>query len=310
MILFNYLVVCLIFGTTFLAIKVGIDASMPPFFSAGIRFFLAGLLIFLWLAWKRKVSFKLLLRKEMLISGICLTFGTFSALYWGEQYVSSGIAAVLSATGPLMILILQAVVMRQKATALSTFGCIVGFAGVIVLLLPSLIVSASTWFLLGCAVILLGELFYSSGALYSKGVIQRFPKASPIALNAAQMMHGGLLMLLLSAFTEHIHIKSLLTTGSIGSLLYLIIIGSMIGHSLFYWLVAKTNPVFPSTWLYISPLIALAIGVFFYHETLSWMTGIGVIAIIAGTILTNLNSLLQLIYRSKTGVTNLRAHDA
>ncbi|WP_373230024.1 DMT family transporter [Cohnella sp.] len=306
MIIFNYLIVCIIFGTTFLAIKVGIDAAMPPFFSAGIRFFLAGLIIFLWMVWKRKASFKLLLRKEMLLSGICLTFGTFSALYWGEQYVSSGIAAVLSATGPLMILLLQVIVMRHKTSFFSVLGCIIGFAGVILLLLPSLSISGGTWFLMGCVVILIGELFYSSGALYSKQVIQKFQEFSPITLNAAQMMHGGLLMLLLSVLTEDIHIKSMLTTQAIGSLLYLIVIGSMIGHSLFYWLVAKTNPVFPSTWLYISPLIALAFGVLFYRETLTWITGIGVITIIAGTVLTNLKNLAQLIPRSKTEVTKLQ----
>lgn len=299
MIIFNYLLVCLIFGTTFLAIKVGINASAPPFFSAGIRFFVAGLILFVWMVWKRKASITLLLRKEMLLTGICLTFGTFSALYWGEQHVSSGIAAVLSATGPLIILVLQIVVMRQKTTVLSVFGCIVGFAGVLLLLLPNLTVSTSVWWVIGCVVILIGEFFYSSGALYSKRVIPRFPESSPIALNAAQMMYGGLMLLILSAFTEHVHIKSLLTTSAIGSLLYLIVIGSMVGHSLFYWLVAKTNPVFPSTWLYISPLIALAIGILFYQETMTWFTAIGVITIILGTVLANLDGLKLLIRKPR-----------
>jgi drug/metabolite transporter (DMT)-like permease len=299
MIIFNYLLICLIFGTTFLAIKVGINASAPPFFSAGIRFFVAGFILFLWAAWRRKASFSLLLSKEIPITGICLTFGTFSTLYWAEQYVSSGIAAVLSATGPLMMLVLQTVVMRQKTKALSAFGCIVGFAGVVMLLLPSLNVSASVWWLTGSLAILIGELLYTSGALYSKKVIQRFPEASPITLNAAQMMYGGLLLLILSAFTEHIHLKSMLTTSGIGSLIYLIVIGSMIGHSLFYWLVARTNPIFPSTWLYVSPLIALAIGILFYRETITLFTAVGVITIISGTVLANLDSLKLLIRKTR-----------
>jgi drug/metabolite transporter (DMT)-like permease len=297
MIIFNYLLVCLIFGTTFLAIKVGVDASAPPFFSAGIRFFAAGLILFLWMVWTRKASFALLLRKEFALSGICLTFGTFSALYWAEQYVSSGIAAVLSATGPLMMLALQIGIMRQKVTFLSAFGCVVGFSGVVLLLLPSLTVSSNKWWIIGCAVILIGELFYTSGALYSKRVIQSFPEASPIALNSVQMMYGGFLLLLLSAFTEHVRMESLITPSSAFSLLYLTVIGSMVGHSLYYWLVAKTNPVFPSTWLYISPLIALAIGVLFYRETVTWVSLIGVLTIIAGTVLVNVDSLKQLIRR-------------
>jgi drug/metabolite transporter (DMT)-like permease len=306
MIIFNYLLVCLIFGTTFLAIKIGVDASGPPFFMAGLRFFIAGLILFLWMVWRKKAKFALLLRKEMLFTGIGLTFGTFSTLYWAEQYVASGIAAVLSATGPIMILILQIVILRQRSTVRSTFGCIIGFAGVFLLLLPNLTVSVSFLWAVGCIAILIGELSYCAGALYSKLVIQRLSDASPIALNAAQMMYGGLLLLVLSLFTEHIHVRSLMTTNVIGSFLYLTIIGSMVGHTLFYWLVAKTNPVFPSTWLYISPLIALAFGALLYNETITWITAFGVVTIITGTVLANLDSLKPLILRSKASSAKLR----
>ncbi|MBD0380204.1 DMT family transporter [Paenibacillus sedimenti] len=306
MILFNYLLICLIFGTTFLAIKIGVDAAAPPFFSAGLRFFVAGLVLYVWMVGRKKASFSLLLHKEMLLTGIGLTFGTFATLYWAEQYVTSGIAAVLSATGPIMILVLQMVVMRQKPTPRSVWGCIIGFSGVILLLLPSLTLSASGWWVLGCIAILIGEFFYSWGALYSKRVIQRFPEASPIALNAAQMIYGGLLLLLLSAFTEHDPFASLQSPGAIGSLLYLIVIGSMVGHSLFYWLVAKTNPVFPATWLYVSPLIALSIGAMFYGETISWITILGVITIIAGIVMVNLDNLNQLFRRRKSESKKLR----
>jgi drug/metabolite transporter (DMT)-like permease len=295
MIIFSYLLMCVIFGTTFLAIKVGIDAGAPPFFSAGIRFLLAGLILFVWMVWKRRAKVSLLLRKEMLITGIGLTFGTFSALYWAEQYVTSGIAAVLSATGPIMILLLQAIILRQKVSVQSMSGCFIGFAGVILLLLPSISVEVNLFWVFGCIMILVGEIFYSSGALYSKHVIQRFTDTSPIALNAAQMMYGGGMLLLLSLFTEHVNIESILTLNTVSSLLYLIVIGSMMGHSIFYWLVAKTNPVFPSTWLYISPLIAVGLGVLLYNEVISWIAVTGVVTIIIGIVLVNIDALRQLI---------------
>ncbi|MDQ0875678.1 drug/metabolite transporter (DMT)-like permease [Paenibacillus sp. V4I3] len=300
MIIFNYLLVCLIFGTTFLAIKVGVDASTPPFFSAGIRFFVAGLILFFWMVWKKKANLSLLIHKEMLLTGIGLTFGTFSTLYWAEQYVSSGFAAVLSATAPMMMLVLQTLVLRQKTTSRSAFGCILGFVGIVLLLLPHLTITANIRWIIGCVAILVGQIFYSSGALYSKRVIQRFPQASPIALNAAQMIYGGLLLLILSLFTENVDINSLLSARAIGSLLYLIVIGSMVGHSLFYWLVAKTNPVFPTTWLYVSPTIALTFGVLLYGETITWVSAIGVITIITGTVFANLDSLKQLIHKRRT----------
>ncbi|RKP57309.1 EamA family transporter [Cohnella endophytica] len=304
MILINYLLVCLIFGTTFLAIKVGIDASAPPFFSAGVRFFVAGLILFSVMMWRKKATFALLLRKETLLTGICLTFGTFSGLYWGEQYVSSGIAAILSATGPLMILVLQVLFLRQRTSSISALGCIVGFTGVVLLLLPSLSVSADQNWLIGAGVILIGELFYASGALYSKRVVQRLPDTSPIALNAVQMMYGGLLLLILSATTERVHASDMLTSGAIGSMLYLIVVGSMVGHSLFYWLVAKTNPVFPTTWLYVSPLIALAIGATFYGESINALSILGVVTIILGTLVANYSSLKQLVRRRSRTITD------
>lgn len=299
MILFAYALVCLIFGTTFLAIKIGVDAGAPPFFSAGLRFFVAGAVLFLWMVWKRKASFSLLLRKEMLFTGSALTFGTFAGLYWAEQYVSSGLAAVLSATGPIMILLLQTSILRQKAPAISLYGCIIGLTGVLLLVLPNLVVDISPLWLIGCAAVLIGECCYAVGAIYSKKVINSMPEVSPIALNAAQMMYGGVLLFILSLTTENVHPEFLLSYETAGSLLYLIVIGSMVGHSLFYWLVAKTNPVFPSTWLYISPPIAVGVGFFFYNEAVNWVTILGVFTIIAGTILVNADALKQLMLKRR-----------
>ncbi|GIO06459.1 hypothetical protein J31TS6_24870 [Brevibacillus reuszeri] len=220
MILFNYIVMCLIFGTTFLAIKIGIDAGAPPFFSAGARFFLAGVILFSIMVWKRKASISLLFKKEMFLTGFALTFGVFATLYWAEQYLSSGIAAVLSATAPLMILLLQTTITRQSLPTVAWIGCLVGFAGVLLMLLPGLTVTFSTVWLLGCLVVLFGQVFYSAGTVYSRRVIKRFQDSSPIALNAAQMMYGGALLLILSLFTENVDVQSMVTPAAIVSLLY------------------------------------------------------------------------------------------
>ncbi len=299
MILVAYALVCLIFGTTFLAIKIGVDAGGPPFFSAGLRFFVAGAVLFLWMVWKHKANFSLLLRKELLFTGAALTFGTFSALYWAEQYVSSGLAAVLSATGPIMILLMQATVLRQKASAISLYGCIIGFIGVLLLVLPNLALDVSPLWIIGCVVVLIGECCYAAGAIYSKKVITSMPEVSPIALNAVQMMYGGVLLSILSMATEKVHPEFLFTIKTAGSMLYLTVVGSMVGHTLFYWLVAKTNPVFPSTWLYISPPIAVGVGFLFYSEAVSWVTLLGVFTIIGGTLLVNATALKQLILKPR-----------
>ncbi|MFJ8516810.1 DMT family transporter [Lysinibacillus xylanilyticus] len=300
MVIINYFFMCLIFGTTFLAIKIGVDAGVPPFLSAGLRFFIAGLLLFSFMVWREKTTIRLLFRKEMFFTGIGLTFGTFATLYWAEQYVTSGIAAVLSATGPMMIIVIQTFILKQKGSWKSFIGCVVGVIGVTLLILPSFSLDISPFWMVGCFAIILGEFFYASGTIYSKQVIRKFETTSPIALNAAQMMHGGILLIILSFFTENIQLDYLLSPASIGSLLYLTIFGSMIGHSIYYWLVSRTNPVFPSTWLYISPLIAVMLGVIFYHEYVSWLTGIGTLTIIVGTVLVNFETLRKLLLRKGT----------
>jgi len=306
MVIVNYFLMCLIFGTTFLAIKIGVDAGVPPFLSAGLRFFIAGLLLFSFMVWREKTTIGLFFRKEMFFTGIGLTFGTFASLYWAEQYVTSGIAAVLSATGPMMIIVIQTFIMKQKGNWKSFIGCGVGVIGVMLLILPSFSIEISPFWMVGCFAIILGEVFYASGTIYSKHVIRKFETTSPIALNAAQMMHGGILLIFLSFFIENIQFDYLLSPASIGSLLYLTIFGSMIGHSIYYWLVSRTNPVFPSTWLYISPLIAVMLGVIFYHEYISWLTGIGTLTIIVGTVLVNFETLRKLFWGKGTVLQNIK----
>lgn len=299
MVIINYIIMCLIFGTTFLAIKIGVDAGIPPFFSAGIRFLAAGLILFTWALWKKETKIGVLFRKESWIIGLCMTFGTFSALYWAEQFVASGIAAILSATGPMMILLLQIMVFRQKSSLKSIFGCLIGFIGVVILLLPNAAVKPDIHWIMGSLVILLGELGYSSGAVYSKHVQPRLSDQSPITLNAVQMMAGGCLLLFLSLATESVHVETLFAPKAIGSVLYLTIVGSMLAQTIFYWLISKTNPFFPSTWLYISPLIALMIGNGVYGEPVTAVTLIGVVTIIGGVLLSNSDPLLALIKKQK-----------
>lgn len=290
MVIINYLIMCLIFGTTFLGIKIGVDAGLPPFLSAGFRFFVAGVILFGVMAWRKKASIGIFFQKEMLLTGFCLTFGTFATLYWAEQYVTSGVAAVLSATAPMMILTVQSVILKQKGNRLAFVGSMLGTLGICLLLLPSLTIKTSSFWLYGCMAIIIGQVFYAAGSLYTRQVTHKFQHNSPIALNAVQMMHGGILLMLLSFVTERGQFDFQLNYVSIGSLIYLIVFGSMIGHSLYYWLVVRTNPIFPSTWLYISPIIALLLGVVLYKESITWLTIVGSITIILGTILVNFKS--------------------
>ncbi|CAM3493296.1 MULTISPECIES: DMT family transporter [Saccharibacillus] len=298
MIILGYLTMCLIFGTTFLAIKLGVEAGLPPFLGAGVRFFAAGLLMMLWMAFRRRLSFSLLLRKETLLTGFGLTFCTFAALYWAEQYVSSGLASVLSATGPAFILLLQAGVYRIRIPKLALAGTLIGTAGVALLLLPNSGGGGGRMWLIAGLVIVAGEIGYASGALLAKHASAKLPQASPVALNAAQMMHGGWMLLLLSLAAERGSAGISDLAPALLSLLYLMLVGSMAGHTLFYWLVSRTHPVFPTTWLYVSPFIALALGAWLNGEPLHANAAAGSVVVLAGVLLTNIEPI-RLMLRTR-----------
>ncbi|MGE7828316.1 DMT family transporter [Paenibacillus sp. NPDC093718] len=291
MIIFNYLLMCAIFSTTFLAIKIGVEAGLPPFLSAGLRFLLAGAIIFLWMVLQRKAKPCLLLRKEFLLIGMTSTFLTFATLYWAEQHVSSGIAAILSATGPMMILMIQSVVMRKNARRSDYWGCAVGFVGVCLLIMPEIAMGSDLIWILSCIAILIGEIGYSVGSLATRKLSFDMPDISPITINAAQMMYGGAALLVLSLFSEQVQWNGILTLPAIGSVLYLTIVGSMLGHSLYAWLLKATNAFFPSTWLFVSPIIALGLGAFLYGEAISLYSIVGSLLIIGGILIVNLPEL-------------------
>ncbi|PAD76556.1 DMT family transporter [Paenibacillus campinasensis] len=293
MILLNYILMCAIFSTTFLAIKVGVEAGLPPFFAAGFRFFTAGLLIMLWMIVTKKIRPSLLLRKDWILVGLTSTFATFATLYWAEQYVDSGVAAVLSATGPMMILMLQTTIARKSAKRSEYWGAAIGFAGVCVLIMPKMVLEQDTLWILSCVVILIGELGYCIGSLLTRKLTVTYTDISPIAINSMQMIYGGLALFVLSVFTERIHIDAVLTWPGAGSMLYLTLIGSMVGHSLYAWLLKATNAFFPSTWLFISPMVAVGLGFLFYNEAITLYSLLGSILIVIGIVVMNLGELTR-----------------
>jgi drug/metabolite transporter (DMT)-like permease len=295
-VVFNYILVCIIFGTTFLTIKMGIEAGAPPLFSAGIRFFLAGVLVMIYFMVKRRRMMALLFSKRIMYAGFCLTFMTFSTLYWAEQHITSGLAAVLSATGPMMILLLQA---RQNKTEMRSeqfLALLIALGGVVCISLPGFQQQLSYLWAIACLVILAGELFYGMGAIRSKEILSDLPDVSPFLVNGIQMFYGGLLLLIASVFVEQPDLSVLSSWNVQWPILYLIFVGSIGGHGLYYWLISKTNPVFPSTWLYISPLIAVIAGYFFLGEPVKPIMGMGALLILAGVFMAN-RSTLEMYWR-------------
>ncbi|ANE85893.1 transporter [Bacillus thuringiensis] len=291
MVIFNYILVCIIFGTTFLTIKIGIEAGAPPLFSAGIRFFLAGIILMIIFKLKRKEIMPHIFSKRIMYAGFCLTFMTFASLYWSEQYISSGLAAVLSATGPMMILLIQAKRNREKLQKEQLIALVIALAGVIFVSLPGMHQQVTFIWSIACIVLVIGELFYGIGSIRSKEILSDLSNVSPFLINGIQMFYGGILLLITSIIVEQPNVTVLTSWSVQWPILYLIFIGSIGGHGLYYWLLSKTNPVFPSTWLYVSPLIAIIVGYIILGEPLNPTMGMGACLILIGVFLANRSTL-------------------
>ena len=277
-----YTCMCLIFGTTFLAIKVGVDAGAPPLFFAGSRFLLAGIIVLVALKLSHgEIGFKQVRRWDVALVGLLKTGVLFGCLYWGEKYISSGIAALLSATTPMMIGIAEWFQGTRENTWIKGCGLLISFCGVTVAVLPALGMDASQAALLAVGVILAAEVCDVFGTMRTKRVLAA--GLSPHVLNGWQMVIGGSALVMASLLLEPAGWS--FGFDVLSAWAYLVVFGSLIGHGSYFWLVHRAGALLPSTWTYISPVIAQFVGFYVLGEYLSSYSFIGLTLVLCGVFL-------------------------
>lgn len=290
--LLAYAAIYILWGGSFLAIRELVApphgaASVPPFFAAGFRFTLAGLFLIVW----SRAAGRTTLRLRQFASATLLGFIMFACLYaplfWAETRVASGLASVISALIPVWIFAGELFVLRtQRASALAIGGIALGFAGVVVLSLraPG---SASTSSTLAILATVAGTLFWSAGTLLSR----RLSLPQPQRANAGwQMLTGGAMLLAISAAAGETHrlppIAVLLSPRIVASMAYLVIAASIITYTAYVWLIAHESPTRVSSYAYVNPVIALAIGATLAGERLTLMQVAGAGLVLAGVFAT------------------------
>ncbi len=285
-----YGLMCLIFGTTFLAIKIGIDSGAPPFLFAGTRFFFAGVAVLLAITLSHgEICIKKGKRIDVFVVGIFMTAVMFGCLYWGERYISSSIAALLAATTPIMIGIVEWMQGARESVWIKGCGLLISFIGVGVAVLPALGVDVTKEALVAVFVILAAEVGSVYGTMTAKKLLAT--GTNPFVLNGWQMVIGGILLILLSLWTEKTDI--VMNDIVLISWAYLVVLGSLAGHGAYYWLVHRAGPLLPSTWTYISPVIAQFVGYYVLAEYLSGYSFIGLSLVLLGVFLVSRATVLE-----------------
>ena len=288
--LLAYGAIYFLWGGSFLGIRE-VVAVVPPFFAAGFRFFLAGLLLIGYSHLRGGTEMRRGSQVGAATLGVIMFTLMYAALFWGEILVPSGIAAVISAIIPVWIFIGELAILRsQRATLLSVAGVVLGFVGVVVLAWEAPLshtgsgARAST---LAVLVLIGGTLCWSGGTLLSR----RLTLPKPQTLNAGwQMAVGGGLLFLLSAMAGEMRrlpaLHAMLRPTVIVSMAYLIFAASVVAFTAYVWLIAHEPATRVASYAYVNPVIALLAGAVLAGERLSALQLVGVLLVLAGVFAT------------------------
>jgi len=285
-----YLVICLIWGSTWIAIRVGLE-SLTPLFSAGLRFSLASIMIFVLMKIKSiplqtdKVSIRL-----YLLMGFFSFVIPFGLVYWAEQFVPSGMAAVLFAVYPFLVVIFSFIRLPSESIGFyKIFGTILGFVGIVIIFSDSF-EGDLTNYLIGMFAVVLSGIMQAWIAVS----IKKFGNhLHSLSMNFIPMVIAGISMIVIAFFTEDLSTIRM-DENAVLSVLYLAFFGSVITFTTFYWLIKRINLVILSLIAFITPIVALILGYFIYSEVLSTRHFIGAAIVLTGVFWANLGNLLKL----------------
>ncbi len=279
-IILGFAAIYIIWGSTYLAIRIGVE-TIPPFFMASVRFTVAGILFYLYGRIKKAEKPKTKHWITTSIVGILLLVGGNGLVSWAEVVVPSGLTALLIAMVPLWIVLFDAIHPKGTRPTLTAIGgLLLGFIGVAALINPTNIGGLAEIDYFGAVLIIFASIFWAAGSIYAKHA--EMPK-SMIVASGMQMIVAGVVLLILSSLTGELNQFTFesITYKAWMSLLYLITFGS-VGYGAYIWLLQVTEPSKVATYAYVNPIIALILGNLIASERISfWTIGCSAFILIA-----------------------------
>jgi drug/metabolite transporter (DMT)-like permease len=274
-------IVYLVWGSTYLAIKVAV-ATIPPLLAAGVRFVIAGVLLYGWSRLRKEAPPRREQWPRLWLMGALMFLVCYSFLFWAQKTVPSGIASVLEAMLPAWVLVLEVTVLKtQRLTFPLVAALAAGFAGV-ALLTGSSGGAGGTVPWLPCVAILLSEVSWAAGSILSKRLT--LPASQGISAGA-QMMCGGCLLLVCSGLLGEWRGLQPVPQAAVLAMAYLILAGSLLAYRAYVWLLDRMSPTKVSSYAYVNPIVALALGYLMGGETLHWDAIAGAVFVLASVFL-------------------------
>jgi drug/metabolite transporter (DMT)-like permease len=294
-VLLAFAAIYFLWGATFLSIRIAIE-SIPPFYMAGMRFLIAGAILYLW-ARRSSVRPSWAQWRGAIVIGALLMLGGNGGVTYSEQFIPSGMAALIVATIPIWIVVLEWLHRDTRPNLAVVIGLLLGLGGIGLLVEHGQATGNSSATLLGLLILLPAAIAWATGSYYSPRVVQ---PSSPLLATGMQMLAGGAWLCLAGALmgeTSAIRLDRI-TPASFLSLLYLIIFGSLVGYTAYIWLLRVSKPGIVSTYAFVNPVVAVFLGWLFFREPITPQM-IGAAAIII------MGISLIIAFRSKAAVLKL-----
>ncbi|HLG56836.1 MAG TPA: EamA family transporter [Vicinamibacterales bacterium] len=275
-----WITICVVWGTTYLAIRVALE-TVPVALLGGLRWTVAGAIL---------VGI-LLIRKEALprfhawgsiaLSGFLLIIIGNGGVVWAEQYVASGLAAVLVAVVPFWNVLVEAVLPRgERLTIRALAGLIVGFVGIVILVWPEITLEGqdSRLFIAGLVALQIACFGWALGTAFTK---RRATGASPLGAAAVQMVISGVIMIAIGTVAGEWS-RLAFSTRSASALIYLTLIGSIVGYSAYVYALKYLPISQVSQYAYVNPLIAVGLGALLLGEPFTTRTIVAAVLVLVG----------------------------
>jgi len=282
-VLLAFSIIYFVWGSTFLAIRIGV-MEVPPFLLAAMRFLLAGGALYAWMRVKGAAPPTARQWASATLLALLIFVGDYGFVFWAEQRVPSGLTAIMLATIPMFMALSEILILRtQQLTPRLSFALLVGIAGVAVLVSHTLSFGEGAIDPSGAIALLVAALSWSVAAALTRKL--PLPASKPVS-SGAQMLSGGVMLTLVAAVLGEFrgfHPQAV-SRGAWAALAYLVVAGSIVAFTAYVWLLRHESPTRVGTYAYVNPVIAVALGYFLGHETVGPRTLVGTLLVLVSVV--------------------------
>ena len=282
-VLLAFAIIYFVWGSTFLAIRVGVR-EVPPFLLAGMRFLVAGIVLYGWMRVRGTPSPTTREWGGASLLALLIFVFDYGLLFWAERRVPSGIAAVMMATIPVFMAMGEIVFLRtQRLTLRLAIALLVGIAGVAVLVGHSISLGGAPIDTAGACALIVAAISWSVAASLSRKL--SLP-AAKVMSSGAQMLAGGVLLILVAALLGEFRgfRVQAVSRETWLALAYLIVAGSIVGFTAYVWLIHHESPTRVGTYAYVNPVVAVLVGYFLGGETIGARTILGTVLVLVSVV--------------------------